>query len=354
MRAIHTPGHRPEHTAFALVDTARGAAPWAVLTGDSLFVGDVARPDLAVEREGARALYRSLTDGPPSLLPETEVWPGHLGGSMCGGPDMDQKTLSTIGFELGHNPILSEASEDGFVERALAGLGPQPPRFGDIVALNRGPLLTAGVRAAPVGPRGRPDGRPVGLLVDVRTDLQFAEAHVPGSVLVTHLRAGFGTKLAWVAEPGQEIVFIGRDDADGLRGPPGGVGRGAQRRRPSRRRNDELARGAPPRGADGAAAGRGPALPPRGRPLAPGPGRSRAGRVGRGADPGAPSMPRTTTSAGSRTGSTRRVRWRSSARQASGAASARACSCGRGGRGHPRRGRRRGTCARLGQPLETG
>ena len=59
VRAIHTPGHRPEHTAFALVDTARGEEPWAVLTGDSLFVGDVARPDLAVERqEGARALYR--------------------------------------------------------------------------------------------------------------------------------------------------------------------------------------------------------------------------------------------------------------------------------------------------------
>ena len=219
VRAIHTPGHRPEHTAFALVDTARGDAPWAVLTGDSLFVGDVARPDLAVEREeGARALYRSLTDGLLSLPPETEVWPGHLGGSMCGGPDMDQKISSTIGFELGHNPILSEASEDGFVERALAGLGPQPPRFGDIVALNRGPLLTAGVRTAPLSAREVDRmGAEGALLVDVRTDLQFAEAHVPGSVLVTHLRSGFGTKLAWVAEPGQEIVFIGRDDADGLR-----------------------------------------------------------------------------------------------------------------------------------------
>ncbi len=219
VRAIHTPGHRPEHTAFALVDTVRGDEPWAVLTGDSLFVGDVARPDLAVEREeGARALYRSLTDGLLSLPPETEVWPGHLGGSMCGGPDMDQKISSTIGFELGHNPILSEAGEDDFVARALAGLGPQPPRFGDIVALNRGPLVTAGVRAGPLSARRVDEmGAEGALLVDVRTDLQFADSHVPGSVLVTHLRSGFGTKLAWVAEPGQEIVFIGRDDADGLR-----------------------------------------------------------------------------------------------------------------------------------------
>ena len=55
------PGHRPEHTAFALIDTARGAEPWAVLTGDTLFVGDIARPDLAVDKEeGARGIFRSL------------------------------------------------------------------------------------------------------------------------------------------------------------------------------------------------------------------------------------------------------------------------------------------------------
>ncbi len=219
VRAIHTPGHRPEHTSFALVNTARGEEPWAVLTGDSLFVGDVARPDLAVEREeGARALYRSLTAGLLSLPPETEVWPGHLGGSMCGGPGMDQKISSTIGFELGHNPLLSVGGEDGFVAGTLAGLGPQPPRFGEIVALNRGPLLTSGVRAAALSARQVERlTREGAMLVNVRTDLQFAEAHVPGAVLVTHLRSGFGTKLAWVAEPGREIAFVGRDDADGLR-----------------------------------------------------------------------------------------------------------------------------------------
>ena len=63
VRALHTPGHRPEHTAFALVDSARSREPWAVLTGDSLFVGDIARPDLAVDKEeGARGIFRSLHD----------------------------------------------------------------------------------------------------------------------------------------------------------------------------------------------------------------------------------------------------------------------------------------------------
>jgi glyoxylase-like metal-dependent hydrolase (beta-lactamase superfamily II)/rhodanese-related sulfurtransferase len=219
VRAIHTPGHRPEHTAFALVATSRGPEPWAVLTGDSLFVGDVARPDLAVEKEeGARAMFHSLHDGLLGLPAETEVWPGHLGGSMCGGPGMDQKISSTIGFELHHNPLLAETDEARFVARALADLGPQPPNFSAIVGLNRGPLLTGGVRAAPLSARQveRVSGEGA-LLVDVRTDLQFAEAHVPGAVLVTALRSGFGTKLAWVADPEQEIVFVGRDDGDGLR-----------------------------------------------------------------------------------------------------------------------------------------
>jgi hydroxyacylglutathione hydrolase len=219
VRAIHTPGHRPEHTAFALVATSRGPEAWAVLTGDSLFVGDVARPDLAVEKEeGARAMFRSLHGGLLDLPAETEVWPGHLGGSLCGGPGMDQKISSTIGFELQHNPLLAETDEARFVARALADLGPQPPNFSAIVGLNRGPLLTGDVRAAPLSARQveRASGEGA-LLVDVRTDLLFAEAHVPGAVLVTALRSGFGTKLAWVADPDKEIVFIGRDDGDGLR-----------------------------------------------------------------------------------------------------------------------------------------
>ena len=73
VRALHTPGHRPEHTAFALIDTARGDEPWAVLTGDSLFVGDVARPDLAVEQRGGRArhLPQRCTTALLALPPET-------------------------------------------------------------------------------------------------------------------------------------------------------------------------------------------------------------------------------------------------------------------------------------------
>lgn len=219
VRAVHTPGHRPEHTAFALIDTGRGEEPWAVLSGDSLFVGDVARPDLAIDREeGARLVFRSLHERLLTLAPETELWPGHLGGSLCGGPDMDMKVSSTIGYEGRHSPLLAEAAEEDFSERLLAGLGPQPPNFESVVALNRGPLLTAGVEVMPLTPRQVELRQAAGaLVVDVRTALQFDEAHIPGAVSITMLRQGFGTKLSWVADPRQEIVLVGRDDDDAHR-----------------------------------------------------------------------------------------------------------------------------------------
>lgn len=216
VRAIHTPGHRPEHTAFALIDTNRSSEPWAVLTGDTLFVNDVARPDLAIEKsEGARGIFRSLRDKLLVLPPEVEVWPGHLGGSLCGGPGMDMKVSSTIGYERRANPTLSIADEQQFVDESLAGLGPQPPNFQAIVALNRGPLVTEGVQLPPLAPRQLESKRAAGaLLVDVRTDLQFDEAHIPGAICAPMHRAGFGSKLAWLADPEQEIVLIGRDDRD--------------------------------------------------------------------------------------------------------------------------------------------
>ena len=180
-------------------------------------MGDVARPDLAVEKtEGARDIFRSLHDKLLTMEPDVEVWPGHLGGSMCGGPGMDMKVSSTLGFERRHNPMLAISDEDEFVEQALAKLGPQPPNFQTIVELNRGPLLTDGVELLPLAPRQVEQKRSEGaLLVDVRTDQQFDDAHIPDAVCIPMLRAGFGSKLAWLADHEQEIVLIGRDDEDG-------------------------------------------------------------------------------------------------------------------------------------------
>jgi glyoxylase-like metal-dependent hydrolase (beta-lactamase superfamily II)/rhodanese-related sulfurtransferase len=219
VRALHTPGHRPEHTAFALIDTARGPEPWAALTGDTLFVGDIARPDLAVDkREGAQGIYRSLHDKLFALPGECEVWPGHLGGSLCGGPGMDMKVSSTIAYERAHNDLLQLNDENEFVEQTISTLGPQPPNFQAIVALNRGPLVTEAVHVDPLTPRQLGAKRAAdALLVDTRTDLQYDDAHIPGALCNPAVRAGFGSKLAWVANRDQEVVLIGRDDEDAIR-----------------------------------------------------------------------------------------------------------------------------------------
>jgi hydroxyacylglutathione hydrolase len=219
VRAIHTPGHRPEHTAFALIDTARGPEPWAVLTGDTLFVGDIARPDLAVDKEeGAQGMFHSLHDRLLVLPDACEVWPGHLGGSLCGGPGMDMKVSSTIGYEREHNELLTLEDEQEFVRRSISTLGPQPPNFQNIVALNRGPLLSSRADPEPLSPRQVEQRRGAGaLIVDVRTDLQFDDAHIPGAVCNPAVRAGFGTKLAWLMEQADEIVLVGRDDDDAVR-----------------------------------------------------------------------------------------------------------------------------------------
>ncbi len=219
VRALHTPGHRPEHTAFALVDSSRSEEPWAVLTGDTLFVGDVARPDLAIEkREGARGIYASLREKLLTLPAHCEVWPGHLGGSMCGSGAMSPKIASTIGYERANNEMLRIEDEDEFIERSLARLGAQPPNFQKIVEINRGELLTDGVDAHPLTPGQLQlrvdDGA---FLVDTRTALQFDDAHIPGATHISILEAGFASRLAWLADPEKLIVFAGRDEKDGFR-----------------------------------------------------------------------------------------------------------------------------------------
>jgi hydroxyacylglutathione hydrolase len=219
VRALHTPGHRPEHTAFALIDTGRAPDPWAVLTGDTLFVGDIARPDLAVRtEEGAHDIFHSLHDKLLTLPGECEVWPGHLGGSLCGGPGMNLKISSTIAFESRHNALLQVADVDDFVRATTSALGPQPPNFKAIVAINRGPLdrkqSSPSELAAAEVRRRQADGA---LVVDVRGELEFDEAHVPGALCNPAVRAGFGTKLAWLADRDREIVMVGDDDRDATR-----------------------------------------------------------------------------------------------------------------------------------------
>lgn len=203
LRAIHTPGHRPEHTAIAIVDRTRAEEPWLVLTGDSLFVGEAARPDLAVDAsEGAEGLYGSLRR--LMELPDgVEVYPGHVAGSLCGGAGMSSKSSSTVGFERRFNVALGRAGGPiaEFVRYAAAVEAPKPPNLQRIVALNQGPWVA---RVPELQALGSADGVTV---LDVRPVEAFAAGHVAGALNVPLAGSGFGTKAGFVLRPEEAIAI---------------------------------------------------------------------------------------------------------------------------------------------------
>ena len=209
IRAIHTPGHRPEHCCFSVTDRARGDEPWLVLTGDCLFVGDAGRPDLAVEaQEGAEGQFHSLRRL-AELADGVEVFPGHVAGSLCGAA-MSSKASTTIGFEKRFNHALQGELAD-FIAAALGPPPPRPPNMERIVELNRGPFLGA------QPPLARVDSAPGDAIVlDVRPTAEFAAGHRPGAVGIPIGGSSFATRAAFVL-PERPLVIHATDEAEALR-----------------------------------------------------------------------------------------------------------------------------------------
>jgi hydroxyacylglutathione hydrolase len=131
VRVLHTPGHSPESVCYLVGDRTRGADPWFVLTGDTLFVGSVGRPDLPGKDQAKKLaieLHESLFGKLLRLDDAIEVYPAHFAGSVCGA-DMSAKPSSTIGFERRFNPALQPQPLEDFVARVTHDLPAQPPDF---------------------------------------------------------------------------------------------------------------------------------------------------------------------------------------------------------------------------------
>jgi glyoxylase-like metal-dependent hydrolase (beta-lactamase superfamily II)/rhodanese-related sulfurtransferase len=211
LRCIHTPGHRPEHCCLTVTDRTRAEEPWLLLTGDSLFVGDAARPDLAVEaREGAEGLFHSLQR--LLELPDgVEVYPGHVAGSLCG-RSMSSKASTTIGFERRFNPMLRLNLVDDFVAESGSVAAPKPPNAARIVELNRGPWVgppdDAQELDAPPAETQLLDARPIG---------DFLAGHRRGSFSVPVSGKSFATRAAFVLDPEEQVTVVARDAGEAER-----------------------------------------------------------------------------------------------------------------------------------------
>ncbi len=198
VRVLHTPGHRPEHCSF-LVDGL-------VLTGDSLFVGATARPDLAIEaRAGAADLWHSVRR--LAELPEaTLVYPGHVSGSLCG-TNMSPDHSTSIAREQSSNGVLS-TPQTAFVEESASLSTPRPPTTERLVALNRGPWVTA--RPLPT----RRDDAGDSLVLDVRPINVFAVGHRPGAISVALQGGSFATRSAFVLDSAEPVVLCALSATD--------------------------------------------------------------------------------------------------------------------------------------------
>jgi len=191
VRTLHTPGHRPEHCCFLAGDS--------LFTGDSLFIGTAARPDLAVEaREGAEGLFHSL-HRLLELPDEVRVLPGHVAGSLCG-VGMSPERSSTMGQERRFNTALALATVEAFVADSTSLTTPRPPNMEHIVDLNRGPFLGS---APPIEPVAVNEW----FVLDVRDADAFAAGHVKGAVSVPVDSGAFGTKAGFFLPQDRPIVL---------------------------------------------------------------------------------------------------------------------------------------------------
>jgi len=200
IRVLHTPGHRPEHCAFVVDERL-------VLTGDSLFVGDAARPDLAVDaREGAEGLFHSLQR--LSQLPDVyEVYPGHVAGSLCGAA-MSPARSTTIGAEKQSNVALAFGDMQEFITSSATVSTPRPPTTARVVALNKGPFLAAPAEVA------RLDEIGTATVLDVRPAAAHAAGHVHGAFNVPVSGSSFATRAGFILDPEERIVLHATDDAE--------------------------------------------------------------------------------------------------------------------------------------------
>lgn len=207
-----TPGHTPEHISYVVTDTSRGKEPVALFCGDTLFVGDVGRPDLFPGRaeELADKLFDSLHTKLMTLPDFCEVYPAHGAGSLCGRA-MGAKRTSTIGYERRYNSALQIGDRQKFIASLTTNMPGAPDHFSRCSEINRkgparlGDLPTLTLLEAPAFQKASKAADTI--VLDIRSYEAFGGQHVPGAY---HIDFGgnFATFAGWVLPPDRKVLIV--------------------------------------------------------------------------------------------------------------------------------------------------
>jgi hydroxyacylglutathione hydrolase len=192
IQALHTPGHTPESTCYLLLDEEEN--PQCIFTGDTLFIGDVGRPDLAVDSQFSQEdlagmLYDSLRNKIMPLPDDITIYPAHGAGSACG-KNISKETSDTLGNQKKTNYALGNMSKQQFIKEVTAGITVAPQYFQKNVVLNKSgyspfdDVLKKGMNALSVEDFEKLSSQHDVKILDVRTSKEFAEAHIPGSLFI--------------------------------------------------------------------------------------------------------------------------------------------------------------------------
>ena len=212
LSVFETPGHTPEHITYVVTNTARGKEPSCVFCGDTLFVGDVGRPDLFPGRakELASSLFESLHSKLLTLPDFCEVYPAHGAGSLCGRA-MGAKRSSTIGYEKLYNDALRIKDKDQFIESLTTNMPAAPDHFSRCSEINRkGPaLIKSSYSLMPLDPltfKSKIETRST-VVLDIRSYEAFGGQHIPGAY---HIDFGgnFATFAGWIIPPDKTILLV--------------------------------------------------------------------------------------------------------------------------------------------------
>jgi glyoxylase-like metal-dependent hydrolase (beta-lactamase superfamily II)/rhodanese-related sulfurtransferase len=216
LRFLETPGHTPESVSVVVTDRSVSPEPQAVLTGDTLFIGDVGRPDLLGARmsaaELASLLYDSLRDKLLKLPDSTRVYPAHGAGSLCG-RNISSETSSTIGEQRRFNYALQPMSREEFVRLVTADLPEAPAYFSRDVSINRQGATE--LASLPDPPRLSPETvanlqKEGAAVLDTRTAAEYGTAHLPGSLQIG-LSGQFASWAGSLLAPEVPIVLVAED-----------------------------------------------------------------------------------------------------------------------------------------------